>query len=80
MYVKVNNRVLAVINSLNHVSVTTDLWSSIAQDSYLSLTAHCINTEYEWLQACLHAVPFNENHSGREIAVMITNCLELECL
>ena len=50
--------------------------SSIAQDSYLSLTAHFINSNHERQQAYLHAVPFDGSHTGERIASMITNCLQ----
>ena len=57
-------------------SITTDLCSSIAQDSYFSLTTHFINSNHERQQACLHAVPFDGSHTGEWIASMITNCLQ----
>jgi hypothetical protein len=57
--------------------VTTDLWSSVAQDSYLSLTLHFINADYQYQQACLHALPFNDSLTGGEIASIITNCLQV---
>lgn len=60
----------------NHFGVTTDLWSSVAQDSYLSLTAHFISPDFEYKQACLRAVPFNGSHTCPEIAAVISNCLQ----
>ena len=59
-----------------HFSVTTDLWSFVAQDCYLSLMAHFISCDYEWKQACLHAVPFNGSHTSPAVASLISNCLE----
>lgn len=58
------------------MSVTTDLWSSVAQNSYLSITLHFIGAGYQYQQACLHALPFNDHHTGSEIASIITNCLQ----
>ena len=71
-YAKVKEKVTSLIKEQGHVSITTDLWSSIAQDSYLSLTAHFIKRQ----QTCLHAVPFDGSHTGERIASMITNCLQ----
>ena len=31
---------------VDHFSCTTDLWSSVAQDSMLSLTAHCVLPDF----------------------------------
>ena len=42
MYHKVCSKVKDGITSASHVSITTDVWSSVAQDSYISLTCHYI--------------------------------------
>ena len=63
MYAKVKEKVTSLIKEQGHVSITTDLWSSIAQDSYLSLTAHFIISNHERQQACLRAVPFDGSHT-----------------
>ena len=76
MYTKVSNKVSVMASNWEHFSVTTDLWSFVAQDCYLSLTAHFISRDYEWKQACPHAVPFNGSHTGPEVASLISNCLE----
>ena len=40
MYQKVCLKVQEALTSVSYVSVTTDIWSLIAQDSYISLTCH----------------------------------------
>ena len=42
MYQQVKERVVTFLKQQDFLSCTTDLWSSVAQDSMLSLTAHCI--------------------------------------
>ena len=76
MYTKVSNKVSVMASNWEHFSVTTDLWSFVAQDCYLSLMAHFISRDYEWKQACLHAVPFNGSHTSPAVASLISNCLE----
>ena len=76
MYRKVKEKVTDLVKKHSHVSITTDLWSSMAQDSCLSLTGHFINSNIERQQPCLHAVPFHDSHTGERIASMITNCLQ----
>ena len=45
IYAKVKQRVTELLNSTNHVSLTTDIWTSTNyQHSFLSLTAHFIVT------------------------------------
>ena len=75
MYQKVYLKVKDSVSSASHVSITTDVWSSVAQDSYLSLTCHYITGDLsQHQQVCLHAAPFNDHHTGEHIAAMINKC------
>ena len=62
------------VSSASHISITTDVWSSVVQDSYLSLTCHCITADFSRQQVCLHAAPFNDHHTAEHIAAMINKC------
>jgi len=42
MYQQVKERVVGFLKQQDFLSCTTELWSSVAQDSMLSLTVHCI--------------------------------------
>ena len=74
VYGKVCEEVKVLVSEVGHVSITTDVWSSVAQDSYISLTCHYISADFERQQVCLHAAPFNDRHTGEHIATMLTNC------
>ena len=76
MYEKVKNKVKHSLSNIDYVSITTDIWSSVAQDSYISLTCHSITDDFQYQHICLHAAPFNERHTGEHIATMLTGCLE----
>lgn len=41
-----------LVNSAEHVSITTDLWTSTANDDYMSVTAHFF-LESDWKHICL---------------------------
>ena len=72
MYQKVYLKVKDSVSSASHVSITNDVSSSVAQDSYLSLTCHYITGDLsQHQQVCLHAAPFNDHHTGEHIAAMI---------
>ena len=73
MYQKVYLKVKEGISSASHISITTDVWSSVAQDSYLSLTCNYITADFSRQQVCL-AAPFNDHHTGEHIAAMINKC------
>ena len=59
-----------------YISITTDIWSSDCLDTYLSFTAHWIDKDWEYKEGCLHAQPFNERHSGENIASVFMPCLD----
>ena len=75
MYEKVKNRVSSIVQVQHGISITTDIWSSDSHDSYLSFTCHWINENWEYKEACLHAQPFNERHTGENIATTFTTCM-----
>ena len=76
MYQKVTEKVKCLLaKNAQTVRITTDIWSSIAQDSYISFTCHYITPEFERQQVCLQAAPFNSQHTGGQIAAMLKSCL-----
>ena len=64
MYSKVMSCVTKLVDAVPYVSITTDLWSSQAQDSYISLTGHWINGNWERKEGCFHAQLFNETQGS----------------
>ena len=76
MYRKVTLKMKDALVSVSHLSITTDVWSSIAQDSYISLTCHHVTQDFTQKQLCLHAAPFNDRHTGEHIGNMMNKCLE----
>ena len=76
MYDSVKSHVAQLIDLEPHISITTDIWSSDSLDSYISFTAHWINKDWEYKEGCLHALPFNERHTGENIANMFTSCVD----
>ena len=53
MYAKVKEKVTSLIKEQGHVSITSDLWSSIAQDSYLSLIPIMSDSRHAFMQSHL---------------------------
>ena len=75
MYEKVKDRVSSIVQVQHGISITTDIWSSDSLDSYLSFICHWINKNWEYKEACLHAQPFNERHTGENNATTFTKCM-----
>jgi len=62
------------------ISFTFDTWTSDAQDPYLSVTGHYISTsdsqKWELCMEQLAFVPIEGNHSGSNIAKIITRVFD----
>jgi len=76
MYQKVCLEVQDALTSVSHLSLTTDIWSSVAQNSCISLTYHYITPDFDQQQVCLHAAPFNSHHTGEHIGSTVIKCLD----
>ena len=50
------------------LSLTSDGWSSIAKDSYMSLTAHYIDNDWNLVTRCLKTQYHPEAHTGENLA------------
>ena len=49
-------------------SFTTDFWSSINGDSYMSLTVHFIDAKFQRVNLALETLPYSKNHTAIEIS------------
>ena len=59
------------------VSFTADMWTStMSSESYLGLTIHYINQDWDLQRFLLDIVPFKTRHTGVNIANAISNVLE----
>lgn len=58
---------------VSRISVTSDGWSSITGDSYMSLTAHFITSNWEIRSACLKTQYHPESHTAANLAKFFTD-------
>ena len=54
-------------------SLTTDIWTSPSNDSFMSITAHWIDNEYHRRFVVLRCVPYNIAHTSENLAVSLKN-------
>lgn len=47
VYMAVKEQVLRVVAQQQHVTLTSDTWTSCAGNGYISLTCHCVTSEFE---------------------------------
>ena len=59
-------------------TLTTDTWTSAAKQSYIALTAHFINDDWELESICLDCCNFTGTHTAvdykRKVEEMLVNC------
>lgn len=58
------------------ISYTIDGWTSIAGRSYYGITAHFIDSQWEYRSIPIDFVPANGLHTGKDIASLFYKCLE----
>ena len=73
---KYQEAVAKVLQGANYISVTSDMWTNLANDAYISLTTHYISKEWKMESVCLGTIPVSERHTGDNIALWIEEILE----
>ena len=50
-----------------HIALMTDIWTSVAAQSYITVTAHFISSNWELKTCLLQTTNFPENHIADSI-------------
>jgi len=58
------------------LSITTDIWTNMATESYITITAHYIDNSWELQAYVLETLPFPEQHTGVNIAEKLKKVVE----
>ena len=56
---------------VNHISITTDAWTSQATTSYLTITVHTIDDSWNMVPKVLQTREFKQPHDGEHIKQII---------
>ena len=72
---EVESKLSDVLQSKNKMSLTTDMWTSEANDAYLGLTCHFLTADFELVSLCLAVEPFTLRHTGVNIASCLKHVL-----
>lgn len=57
-----------VVQTVGTHAITTDIWTSSGQDSFISYTAHFITVNWERKVAVIRCMPYNTDHTGDNIS------------
>jgi len=52
----------------NSIAITTGIWTSIATEAYITVSAHYISTDREMISCVLETPDMPERHTGENIA------------
>lgn len=76
-YNKVSLKIMELLKNVKYASFTSDLWSSINNTDYLSITCHFINEEFVRENLLLEVIPFKPLfHTSDEIYMFTMETLE----
>jgi len=67
----IKNQVRSEIDECAAVSFTTDIWSSIKMEGYMTVTAHMISSDWEMKNYVLETKIMEESHTGVNIATRL---------
>ena len=72
MYGEVEGVVEKGLNDVCDVAITTDAWTSLATESYVTVTVHYITKEWQMMSADLDTSDLDERHSAENLACVQT--------
>lgn len=71
-YKSVYNKTKTLVTNANHISITTDIWTSEDIKSYITVTGHFVHTNKRFnLVLCTKQIL--EQHTGRNIAAILSD-------
>ena len=77
LYCSLKEKLLEVMASPElYVAVTSDLWTSRAIESYITVTAHFINSEWKLENKVLQTKEMPERHTGENIAETLRSAIK----
>ncbi|XP_028254439.1 zinc finger BED domain-containing protein 1-like [Parambassis ranga] len=76
MYQSVKEDVKSKLKSAVRVGITSDTWTSVATESYMSVTAHYIDEEWNLISYVLQTTEVETDHRSASLAEMMTVAIE----
>ena len=71
IYGEVKAAIIEDLNNVNDVAITADAWTSLATESYVTVTIHYITKDWQRKSAVLDTSELNESHSAENIAIRL---------
>ena len=74
-YAKAKTTVIGMLEEPMNITLTTDIWTSVATQSYITVTAHFISSSWELKTCLLQTTNFPENHTADNICEKLQEIL-----
>ena len=75
LYEKTKTEVVAITHSCDSFALTTDCWSSRANQSYIGVTLHTITNDWELKSVTLENHELSESHTSENLAAALKDIL-----
>lgn len=76
MYATARGKMIELVKSLKHVSITCDTWTSKANDSYTAVSAHGITNDWELKDYIVAVANIEERHTSKFLADQLVEILK----
>lgn len=76
LYMSTKQKIQQIINDTNHISITSDIWTSMNVDSYLTVTAHMYDNDFKLKTFVLTTEKLDKNHTAQYIYEILRKILE----
>ena len=63
------------LQSTQAVSLITDAWTSRSAESYLTITCHFVNKDWEMCSRILQTEKFHGSHTGERVGYELKTCM-----
>lgn len=71
LYKECKVNIVQALKEAETIAITTDGWTSRCTQSYITITAHIINSNWEMVHFVLQMRPLFESHTGANIAEVL---------
>ena len=71
-----NKQLIDLLSTTTSVSLTTDIWTSMANEAYITISAHWISPSWEVISCVLDTKEFPDSHTGVAIPEKILETME----
>ena len=73
-------QLLATLQAIPYVAVTSDIWTSRVTQAYITLTVHFITDDWKMESKVIQTEEIPERHTGENISLRLTNVSEQWCI